>query len=177
MGEDVKFDRAVKVLLSHEGGYSNRASDPGGETKYGISKRTYPELDIPALTEDHAKALYRSDWWDMYQYHRFGNYAVALKVFDHAPNIGWTANPKAPRAHVFIQLAINELVQAGEAEAKYLLKVDGFLGNRTFEAANAVDPTLLVLRYLSRVHSHYQALGWSQPDSLKGWENRLWGCL
>jgi len=39
---DERFLRAVAVVLDHEGGYINDLRDPGGETKWGISKRSYP---------------------------------------------------------------------------------------------------------------------------------------
>ena len=45
-----RFDAAFKALIDHEGGYVNHPKDPGGETKFGISKRSYPTLDIAALT-------------------------------------------------------------------------------------------------------------------------------
>ena len=34
-----KFEKAVERVLENEGGYVNHPSDPGGETKFGISKR------------------------------------------------------------------------------------------------------------------------------------------
>lgn len=58
------FERAVVFVLRHEGGYVNDPRDPGGETKYGISKRAYPHLDIKGLTEAEAKEIYRKDYWD-----------------------------------------------------------------------------------------------------------------
>jgi len=39
---DERFLKAVEMVLAHEGGYVNDPNDPGGETKYGISKRSYP---------------------------------------------------------------------------------------------------------------------------------------
>ena len=33
------FERAIDKTLAWEGGYVNDPKDPGGETKYGISKR------------------------------------------------------------------------------------------------------------------------------------------
>ena len=33
-------------ILQTEGGYVNDPADPGGETKYGISKKAYPTVDI-----------------------------------------------------------------------------------------------------------------------------------
>lgn len=32
------FDQAFEIVIGHEGGYSNNSADPGGETKYGISR-------------------------------------------------------------------------------------------------------------------------------------------
>src|SRR5574343_326744 len=58
------FDQAFDRLIGHEGGYVFDPHDPGGETKFGISKRAYPALDIAALTLADAKAIYRRDYWD-----------------------------------------------------------------------------------------------------------------
>lgn len=58
------FDLAVRAVLKHEGGYVNDSHDPGGETKYGICKRSYPKLDIATLEIDDAIAIYRRDFWD-----------------------------------------------------------------------------------------------------------------
>lgn len=57
------FEEAIERVLSHEGGYTAGEGDPGGETQWGISKRSYPHIDIKALTRDQAKAIYRSDFW------------------------------------------------------------------------------------------------------------------
>ena len=58
------FLKAVNDLIDNwEGGYVNDPDDPGGETKYGISKRSYPTLDIRDLTKDQAIAIYYRDFW------------------------------------------------------------------------------------------------------------------
>jgi len=44
-------------------GYVNDLADPGGETKYGISRKRYPNLDIKQLTFAQAVELYHSDFW------------------------------------------------------------------------------------------------------------------
>lgn len=169
MSRTAFFQKAVEVLLRHEGGYRNRPSDPGGETKYGITARSYPKRNIKALTREEAVSIYKADWWDRYGYGGFGNHTIALKVFGLAVNIG------PSRAHRFLQEAVNELIQAGAGEAGLLLRVDGNLGPLTFEAVNALDDCCLLLRFLSRVHAHYKRCAVKQPDELKGWENRLWG--
>ena len=55
------FDVYFEKVISHEGGYSNDAKDPGGETNFGISKRAYPQVDIKNLTRDAAKQIYKRD--------------------------------------------------------------------------------------------------------------------
>ena len=57
------FDLAIPIVLENEGGYVNDPADPGGETKYGISKRSYPALDIKNLTVEQATAIYLRDFW------------------------------------------------------------------------------------------------------------------
>jgi lysozyme family protein len=60
----IAFEQALNFVLKHEGGYVNHPSDPGGETKYGISKRAYPNVDIANLTMNEAAEIYRRDYWD-----------------------------------------------------------------------------------------------------------------
>lgn len=81
------FDQAFDILIGHEGGYTSGEGDPGGETKYGISKRAYPDVDIANLTEDDAKKLYKSDYWDKL-YLDTAAPPLALIVFDAAVNNG-----------------------------------------------------------------------------------------
>src|SRR4030066_1021631 len=59
-----QFDRAIDLILAEEGGYVIDQLDPGGETKYGISKRAYPEINIPSLTPDQEKDIYMRDYWN-----------------------------------------------------------------------------------------------------------------
>lgn len=54
----------IDQVLSIEGGYNNSPIDRGGPTKYGISSRAYPNLDIKNLTEAEARAIYKRDYWD-----------------------------------------------------------------------------------------------------------------
>jgi lysozyme family protein len=87
MGEDMNFDQCFSALIDSEGGYVNHPSDPGGETKYGISKRSYPTVDIKALTLADAKAIYKRDYWDRAQCDKLPT-GLAFDVFDTAVNSG-----------------------------------------------------------------------------------------
>ena len=85
---DWKFVQAVEAVLNHEGGYVNDPDDPGGETKWGISRRSYPSLDITNLTREDAIAIYYRDWWRRYKYDLIEDAAVAAKVLDLSVNMG-----------------------------------------------------------------------------------------
>jgi len=92
------FTKAVTFVLKHEGYYSNDPKDPGGETKFGISKRAYPDLDIKNLTMDGAAAIYRRDYWDKLP--KGLPESVHGVLFDCAVNTGIT------RAIKLLQVAI-----------------------------------------------------------------------
>jgi hypothetical protein len=61
--EDAAFTDAMQFIFKWEGEYVNDPKDLGGETKYGISKRWYPHLDIKNLTRDQASKIYYKDYW------------------------------------------------------------------------------------------------------------------
>jgi len=83
----VTFDQAFDKLINHEGGYIFNPHDPGGETKFGISKRSYPHLDIHSLTLADAKTIYRRDFWDRAQCDKL-HPDLAFDLFDGAVNSG-----------------------------------------------------------------------------------------
>ena len=90
----MSFETVVHMVLEHEGGYVNHPSDPGGETKYGISKRAYPDVDIAELTEDDAADLYKRDYWDRIKGDDLP-VGVACVVMDYAVNSGISRASKA----------------------------------------------------------------------------------
>ena len=81
----MSFSKVIKMVLEHEGGYVNHPSDPGGETKYGISKRAYPEVNIAELTEEDAEELYFNDYWSRIKGEELPA-GVACVVMDYAVN-------------------------------------------------------------------------------------------
>lgn len=81
------FDQVFDKLIGHEGGYVFNPHDPGGETKFGISKRSYPHLDIHSLTLADAKTIYKRDFWDRAQCDKLAP-DLALDLFDGAVNSG-----------------------------------------------------------------------------------------
>ena len=119
----MSFEQAVAMVLKHEGGYVNDPRDPGGETRFGISKRAYPDVDILRLTEDEAKAIYKRDYWNTLRPDEIPA-PLAICVFDAAVNMG---RDKAIR-----------LLQRACGVAQ-----DGVMGGNTIAAANRlVDPVV-----------------------------------
>lgn len=86
-------DELIERTMTLEGGYINDPNDPGGETKYGISKRAHPNLDIKALTKPEAVKIYREEYWNEFvDVNAPPN--VRWKIFDMAVNMG----PETARA-------------------------------------------------------------------------------
>lgn len=86
------FSKAIDFTLNWETGfgkmiYSNNPKDPGGETKWGISKKSFPELDIRNLTREQAEKIYKSRYWDHLDCDNLPNY-IDVVVFDIAVNQG-----------------------------------------------------------------------------------------
>jgi lysozyme family protein len=150
------FDKYIDKVLKHEGGYSNDPTDRGGETKYGISKRAYPSLDIKSLTKDRAKEIYKRDYWDKNKCHLLPE-GVDYVHFDTAINMG------GGRASKLLQEA------AG-------VKVDGIVGPMTIAAAQEINPErylLLRLNYYCQIVRKRN----SQAKYIGGWSNRIMDIL
>ena len=150
------FDDIIKVVLKHEGGYVNDPVDPGGETNFGIAKRSHPDVDIKNLTEEGAKEIYYQDYW---MKNRVPQLPDDLK-------------------HIYFDMCVNQgrgravkiLQQAANAKGANL-KVDGGLGPKTIGALNGVE--------LDRVRAYriknYADLVTRKPDLEKlyfGWFRR-----
>lgn len=164
MDERARFCHAIAVVLTHEGGYVYDPNDPGGETKYGISKRSYPRLDIKNLSRDEAVNIYRKDWWERHRYGEIQNVYVATKVFDLAINLG------AVGAHTLLQRALHACGRRDVA-------IDGILGPQTLGAANQVDPGQCLVALRALAAERYRRLIEANPALARyenGWLKRAY---
>lgn len=82
------FQKGMDFVLIWEGGYVNDPNDPGGETKFGISKRAHPELDIKNLTRQDAEEVYWKDYWGKAGCHGIDDGRLQIALFDTAVNLG-----------------------------------------------------------------------------------------
>lgn len=146
------FDTAFEKLIGHEGGYVNNPADPGGETKYGISKRAYPGEDIKNMTLARAKALYLRDYWGPAGCDAVPD-GLKFDLFDLAVNSGVTTAIK--------------LLQSSAGVIS-----DGVLGPRTLQALNSMPVHRLVARFNGwRLAMMTNLPTWNQFG--KGWTRRV----
>lgn len=123
----MRFEEAFERLLGHEGGYSMDSRDPGGETNWGISKRSYPALHIAILTQYDAMAIYKRDFWDKCQCDSLPP-EVRFDLFDGAVNSG-------------IGQAVKWLQRAARVAD------DGVIGPQTIAAFRAIPGAVVQARY------------------------------
>ena len=81
------FKEAMNFIQKWEGGYVDHPNDPGGETNFGISKRSHPDLDIKNLTLMDAAAIYLDEYWNKAGCSDIP-YPGNIAVFDTAVNCG-----------------------------------------------------------------------------------------
>ncbi len=161
------FAGAVARVLRDEGGYSSNPADSGGPTKFGISAREYPALDIAALTRDDAIAIYYRDWWLRFGFGRLPE-PIAAKSFDLAINIG------AAHAIGCVQRALRACGRR--------VSEDGLLGDETVSAAAAAEPFALLAALRSEAAGYYRATSAlsrgrrrnGDREFLDGWLNRAY---
>jgi len=119
-----KFDEIIEVVLHHEGGYVNDPKDPGGETNFGVAKRSHPDVDIKNLTKEGAKEIYYQDYW------------IKNRVPQLPDNL----------KHIYFDMCVNQgrgravkiLQQSANAKGAKL-KVDGGMGPMTIDAMDGVE--------------------------------------
>lgn len=129
------FNDIVAEVINMEGGFVDHPYDKGGQTKYGISQRSYPNIDIKNLTQDQAKNIYFKDFWDKY------HCMLVPEKFRHL-YFDMLVNHGPRNATLILQRAL-----AGSAHSKYkYLAIDGHFGTVTKEAlASSFRLTLLDL--------------------------------
>ena len=148
------FNRCMAQVFLHEGGYVNNAQDPGGETNFGISKRSYPNEDIRGMTRERAAKIYRRDYWNPVRGDDLPA-GIDLVAFDAAVNSGVSRGAK------WLQQALG-------------VAADGRVGPNTIEAARKADKEAVIIGALALRRGFLHRLPhWNTFG--KGWDARLRG--
>lgn len=148
------FTLALDFVLAAEGGVSDDPADAGGLTKYGISQKSYPDIDISTLTLDDACRIYYQDYWLRCRCDELPDY-IAVVVFDTAVNMGQR------QAARLLQQALG-------------VQVDGILGPRTRAASFLASSGQLLADYLGWRAASYCRLAGTGDNRrfIRGWLTR-----
>ena len=115
------------------GAYTNDPRDAGGETKWGISKKAHPSVDIKELGYRQAVDIYKRDYYlpflDLIMSEN-----IAFKVFDMGVLCG-------------VGTAVKLLQEVIKEEGGYTVRIDGKLGPLTLTALHMV-----LARKIGRAH-------------------------
>lgn len=152
----------IQATFVAEGGEADSDNDLGGHTKYGISAKAFPGVDISNLTEQDAISLWKSKYWDAYRLSEINNQLLADEIFDMFLNMSNIS------AATTVQLALNA--------CGCQVVLDGVMGSGSINAANNVTPAAWltaelkvqrVIFYLGRVDANP-----SQLDNFRSWIRR-----
>lgn len=146
------FDKYIERVLGHEGGYVFHPADPGGETKWGISKRSFPHVNIKELTREQAINIYRKEFWNNIDGDKLPD-SIAFQVLDAAVNHG------CGNAIRFLQRAI------GVAD-------DGHFGPLSHARLRIFHPGDAVLLFNAERLDFYTKLS-TFKDFGRGWTKRV----
>lgn len=156
-----RFERCLREVLRHEGGWSNHPADPGGATMKGVTQRVYDAhrqkhglkvQSVRFITEEELGAIYRHGYWLTAASDKLPA-GLDLMVFDLAVNSG------AARARQFLQASVGATV-------------DGVIGPKTLAAVEALPAKAVIKRLRDRRENFYRSLP-TFPTFGKGWLNRL----
>lgn len=167
-----KFDDFAGKLLHLEGGYVNHPDDKGGPTKYGVILSTWKEFghdkdgdgdidaeDIKRLTEDDARFVAKTIFWDFFKADLIKCKCVAEFLVDWGYNSGRVTVAK------ILQRIIN-------------VAVDGQVGQQTLSVINALDAKKLFDTLKNERKFFIDSIVRRKPDQVvfyKGWMNRING--
>ena len=150
------FQKSLKRVLKHEGGYVNHPSDHGGETNFGITKSTARSYgyhgSMRTIPMTVVEKIYKSQYWDAMSCENF-DFALAYQLFDAAVNHGLL------NARKILQRTIK-------------VKDDGIIGAVSLAAIRQLDTADLVQMFNAERISFYTRIS-TFPTFGRGWMNRM----
>lgn len=175
-GSGVGFDAFLATFVfpwetgnDPDGGYTHDPDDPGGETKWGVSKRSYPDVDIRALTREQAVTLYFRDYW-LHTGRQKSNanrlpHPLNFAHFDCTVNLGnWKTAKDGTgvwhgRANMILQRALG-------------VEDDSYVGPLTLAAVEHCDPIAAAIAAVDLRDAYYATRGTWAAKYRRGWYNR-----
>ena len=167
---DSLFYATIPLVMRYEGGFVNDPVDRGGKTNMGITqnflnayrkKAGVKARDVKELKKDDAIALYKVEW-DNRGFGLLDNADIMKLVYDFSVNSG----PKT--AIGYLQKLLNT--------KGHNLVVDGYIGNKTNQAVNAVDANWLKRELQRSRAEHCDRIVDRHPEQkrfTRGWFYRI----
>jgi lysozyme family protein len=121
---NTNFEKALALVLEHEGGFVNHPKDPGGATMKGVTQAVYNDyrkirgrglLSVKYISDEELRAIYKFQYWDKVH----GDLlpiGLDYAVFDFAVNSG------VSRAAKYLQ-AVLGAAQDGQIGARTLASI------------------------------------------------------
>lgn len=160
------LSKALTLMFGHEGGYSNRKTDSGGPTKYGITHRTLAGHrgvaavtadDVKKLTLTEAELIYRKSYWV-----QSGGDVLPVGLDYAAFDFGVNSGPS--RAVKSLQKVLG-------------VPQDGIVGGQTLAAVKARNVDELITAYCEERMRFLRSLGGKTGwrNNGRGWTIRVTG--
>jgi len=157
------FDKCLKLVLEHEGGYVNHPLDPGGMTNYGVTRKVYEqylgrdvtEEDMKEMPLEHVGEIYKRKYWDKVRGDDLPS-GLDWAVFDFAVNAGVSRAAKVLQGFI-------------------ATSVDGAIGSGTLKAIDNYPTSIkgVIEVYTAQRSSFYRGL--KNYDTFgKGWDKRCY---
>jgi lysozyme family protein len=155
------FDKALALVLEHEGGFVDHPRDPGGATNFGITLNTFRTYigksdasvgELKRISAQRVAEIYRNGYWNKIAGDRWSA-GVAIMLFDTAVNCG------PSRALKILQAS------AGT-------RPDGLVGPATRAAVAKKPARELIEEFAARRAHYYGRLSTFSTFGL-GWSRRL----
>lgn len=156
------FERALKLVLVHEGGWADHPQDPGGATMKGVTLETFRKFvkpgaskaDLRKITDAQLAQVYRKHYWDAIKADQLPD-GLDYAVFDYAVNSG----PARSAKHLQAVLGVAQ---------------DGVIGPATLAAASR-QPVADVIKALCAKRMTFLRGLKTWGTFGKGWERRVTG--
>jgi lysozyme family protein len=154
-------------ILSWEKGYSDRADDPGGPTKYGITLKTWKaygddkdkdkngvidKYDVMRINKDDFDTIFKKHFWDVCKGDLIKDQSIANIIIDWFYNSGYHA--------------------IWNTQALLGLKISNLVGPEMINAINKRNPKDLFVALWKKRKSYLEGLKGFKTNG-KGWMHRL----
>lgn len=152
-----------------EGEYGNDPDDAGGETRKGITYKTWVSVfgdtheRFMAMSDDDWNFIFRKLFWDPMHGDEINSQIIADIIVDWM----WCSGKKSPGKRVQTVLVQDFGCQ---------IDIDGAIGKQSIRAINSIDEKALLKAIVEERFDFLNEICEARPQNqkfLKGWQNRI----